>query len=261
RRSRNSARAPCSGSAASASRACRNRVSRPEPCPGAGRRARPGKSAFIPGNGLFSARPRRFSARFVPRPGRWKLSRPRPTIGIRRFSHGPEHPDRARSRRVPQAGRASARAHRRAEYRPDESCRFLPQLPVALVSRGGGGAQDSAQRSRRAENRLRHAVRRMEGEIFEGSLAGAESRVRRRAETLIRNLGLVVPAKAGRGNDEGRERPMANAAARRPNRDTDAVLAALRARFGERLATATSVLEQHGRDESYHTTAPPDAVV
>ena len=30
---------------------------------------------------------------------------------------------------------------RRAEYRPDESRGFLPQLPVALVSGGGRGAR------------------------------------------------------------------------------------------------------------------------
>ena len=54
---------------------------------------------------------------------------------------------------------------------------------------------------------------------------------------------------------------MVSIAARRANRDIDAVLAALRARFGERFTTAASVLEQHGRDESYHTAAPPDAVV
>ena len=35
----------------------------------------------------------------------------------------------------------------------------------------------------------------------------------------------------------------------------------LRARFGERLSTAAAVREQHGRDESYHTPASPDAVV
>ena len=54
---------------------------------------------------------------------------------------------------------------------------------------------------------------------------------------------------------------MSTAAARRPNRDIDAVLAALRARFGDRVTTADSVLQQHGRDEGHHATMPPDAVV
>ena len=47
---------------------------------------------------------------------------------------------------------------------------------------------------------------------------------------------------------------MTAAATRRANRDIDALVAALRARFCERVTTAASVLEQHGRDESYHTT-------
>jgi len=41
----------------------------------------------------------------------------------------------------------------------------------------------------------------------------------------------------------------------------DAVIAALRARFGERLSTAVAVRDQHGRDLSWHAPAPPDAVV
>jgi len=54
---------------------------------------------------------------------------------------------------------------------------------------------------------------------------------------------------------------MVTAATRRANTDLDAVLAVLRARFGERLTTVATVLEQHGRDEGHHTTMPPDAVV
>ena len=42
---------------------------------------------------------------------------------------------------------------------------------------------------------------------------------------------------------------------------TDALIDELRARFDNRLSTAASVREQHGRDESYHQAMPPDAVV
>ena len=60
---------------------------------------------------------------------------------------------RARSRRLPPARRASARAHRRAEHRPDEPRRLLPQLPVQLVSGGGGRARASiSARTRRARS-------------------------------------------------------------------------------------------------------------
>src|SRR5690606_11642009 len=41
----------------------------------------------------------------------------------------------------------------------------------------------------------------------------------------------------------------------------DALVASLRARFGERLSTANAVREQHGRDESPFPVMPPDAVV
>jgi D-lactate dehydrogenase (cytochrome) len=40
----------------------------------------------------------------------------------------------------------------------------------------------------------------------------------------------------------------------------DPVIEGLRALLGERFSTAASVLEQHGRDESYHTPHAPDAV-
>lgn len=38
------------------------------------------------------------------------------------------------------------------------------------------------------------------------------------------------------------------------------LIAELKALLGERLATSAAVCEQHGHDESYHDTAPPDAV-
>jgi len=41
----------------------------------------------------------------------------------------------------------------------------------------------------------------------------------------------------------------------------DALVAKLKAHFGERCSTAMAVREQHGRDESAFTTVPPPAVV
>jgi D-lactate dehydrogenase (cytochrome) len=40
----------------------------------------------------------------------------------------------------------------------------------------------------------------------------------------------------------------------------DAAIAEIKALLGDRLSTAKAVREQHGRDESYHAPAPPDAV-
>jgi D-lactate dehydrogenase (cytochrome) len=52
---------------------------------------------------------------------------------------------------------------------------------------------------------------------------------------------------------------MAGAELRKPL--PSACLEALRARFGDRLSTAAPMLQSHGRDESYHAVASPDAVV
>src|SRR3954454_19044737 len=40
----------------------------------------------------------------------------------------------------------------------------------------------------------------------------------------------------------------------------DAAIAELRALLGDRVSTAAAVREQHGKDESYHPSVPPDAV-
>jgi len=45
------------------------------------------------------------------------------------------------------------------------------------------------------------------------------------------------------------------------NDQTAQALAALRARFGGKLSTAASVRDQHGHDESWHESHPPDAVL
>jgi D-lactate dehydrogenase (cytochrome) len=45
------------------------------------------------------------------------------------------------------------------------------------------------------------------------------------------------------------------------NQPNHLVIAALEQRFGERLSVSSAVREQHGKDESYHAAAPPDAVV
>jgi D-lactate dehydrogenase (cytochrome) len=51
------------------------------------------------------------------------------------------------------------------------------------------------------------------------------------------------------------------AAALRRNDLNHAVIERLKERFGERVSTSAAVREQHGKDESYHAPAPPDAVV
>lgn len=52
--------------------------------------------------------------------------------------------------------------------------------------------------------------------------------------------------------------PVCSASAPQP---LDAVLTALHARFGDRFSASTALREQHGRGESHHATAAPDAVV
>src|SRR5215469_674402 len=51
------------------------------------------------------------------------------------------------------------------------------------------------------------------------------------------------------------------AAVLRRNDLNHAVIERLRKHFGERVSTSAAVREQHGKDESYHAPAPPDAVV
>ena len=51
---------------------------------------------------------------------------------------------------------------------------------------------------------------------------------------------------------------MTQTASRIPDRDT--LIEELRAILGERVSTNSSVLEQHGRGESWHPVQAPDAV-
>jgi len=46
-----------------------------------------------------------------------------------------------------------------------------------------------------------------------------------------------------------------------PARIDDSLIAELQALLGDRVTTSMAIREQHGRDESYHAPAPPDAVV
>ena len=45
------------------------------------------------------------------------------------------------------------------------------------------------------------------------------------------------------------------------DRDIRGAVGKLRERFGERVETSTAVRERHGKDESFHPAAPPDAVI
>jgi D-lactate dehydrogenase (cytochrome) len=59
---------------------------------------------------------------------------------------------------------------------------------------------------------------------------------------------------------ESLEETMSVTRRNRPARDTEAAIAEARALLGERLSTAQAVRDQHGKDESWHIPAPPDAV-
>ena len=59
-----------------------------------------------------------------------------------------------------------------------------------------------------------------------------------------------------------RETVMADQAEiRAPASSVTKVIACLEAEFGERLSKAAAVLERFGKDESFHASVPPDAVV
>ena len=70
---------------------------------------------------------------------------------------------------------------RRAEHRPDDSRRLLPQLPRRLVPRSRRGARHRDDQGRGARSGLRRTVRAVEGEAPARCDAGTTGRVRRGA--------------------------------------------------------------------------------
>src|SRR5271169_1126508 len=68
----------------------------------------------------------------------------------------------------------------------------------------------------------------------------------------------TVPAAV---SDAGTGRGVARPPRMNPRTAPPDLLAALGARFGERLSTAQTIRDRHGQDESYHAPSPPDAVV
>src|SRR5215218_2140199 len=109
---------------------------------------------------------------------------------------GRGHSRRARGGGVPASGRASARTNRCTEHRPDGAGGVLPQLPVALVPGGGGGARARAQRRAGARDRLRNTLRAMEVALP----------VRALVRLLIVLGCLAAVVGCGRGDDEHQAR-------------------------------------------------------
>src|SRR6476620_7267763 len=87
-----------------------------------------------------------------------------PTLGKPGKRQGNGHGNRrqdphgTRGRRVPAPGRASARPHRRAKYRSDESGRLLSQLSVQLDERRGRRQGRSLEQGRKPRGCLWHAL-------------------------------------------------------------------------------------------------------
>ncbi|CAA9234937.1 MAG: protein of unknown function DUF1244, partial [uncultured Acetobacteraceae bacterium] len=85
----------------------------------------------------------------------------------------------AGGRGLPALGGAPARAHGRAEHRPDEHGGLLPQLPVQVVPRRGRGARRGSFGPRGARDDLRHALQGVAGALPARGDAGAEGGARR----------------------------------------------------------------------------------
>src|SRR3954447_18651384 len=110
---------------------------------------------------------------------------PRATVA----DDGRGHPYRARGGRFSPAGKASARANRCPEHRPDGARRLLPELSVPLVQGGGGGAGDRSLRPRRPRDRLRDALQGMEVQVPDKPTGRL-----RRLSGALRRLGVALPA-------------------------------------------------------------------
>ena len=111
-----------------------------------------------------------------------------------------EHADRARGVRVPAAGGAPPGPPGCAEHRPDESGGVLSELPVQVVPARRARARFAHELRRRARGCVRRAVRGLEEETPEQSLAGADGSVRvQRAPTRAAPEDGGLPAVAGAG--------------------------------------------------------------
>src|ERR1700733_14258926 len=104
-------------------------------------------------------------------------------------------PHRTGSRRIPPPGGAFARADRRAEYRPDEPGRVLPELPQPLVSRGGRRQGYRPGRPGRARGRLWDAVQGMAGQVPERGDGRAKGGARQAVMLLPRGAHWTSPAR------------------------------------------------------------------
>src|SRR3954452_1945953 len=128
----------------------------------------------------------------VPATGRTALmARRRPDERYR-----PENPDRTGSGGSAPPDGAPARPNRRAEHRPDESRRLLPQLPLELAQGGGGRARLAPHQGGEPDARLWDALRRVEGSLSDRGDRRAERRLRGRQASPLRFIRSLAPAQA-----------------------------------------------------------------
>ena len=145
-----------------------------------------------------------------PRPG-WFPARPeRPSscAGDQgRLAHADDQPrradpHRARGRRLPRLVAASARAHRRAEHRPDEPRRLLPQLPGRWYREAAEARGVELPDRRRARSST--ACRTTSGrQAPEGGHGRAEGRVPARRAGISTETREATMARGDRGAADG----------------------------------------------------------